>query len=61
MFRIGHLGNMNELMLSAALVGAEMAMIDTGMNITPGSGVGRAAAYWQKTAKVIKTRETLLQ
>lgn len=52
---------MNELMLSAALVGAEMAMIDTGMNITPGSGVGRAAAYWQKTAKVIKTRETLLQ
>ncbi|KAG1661013.1 hypothetical protein FOA52_005328 [Chlamydomonas sp. UWO 241] len=59
-FRIGHLGNMNELMLAGALSGVEMAMIDCGMNITPGSGVGKAIEYWQKTAKVIRTRESLL-
>lgn len=60
-FRIGHLGNMNELMLAGALAGAEMAMIDSGMTIKPGSGVGPAIEYWNKTAKVIKTRESLLQ
>ena len=40
-FRIGHLGNMDELMMCSALSGAEMAMIDSGMKIKPGSGVGR--------------------
>lgn len=60
-FRIGHLGNMNELMLAGALAGAEMAMIDSGMNIKPGSGLGPAIEYWNKTAKVIKTRESLLK
>jgi len=59
-FRIGHLGNMNELMLAGALVGVEMAMIDSGMNITPGSGVSKATEYWQKTTKVIPTRESLV-
>ena len=60
-FRIGHLGNMNELMLAGALCGAEMAMIDSGVKIQPGSGVSKAVDYWQKTAKVIKTRESLVQ
>lgn len=59
-FRIGHLGNMNELMLVAALGGAEMAMRDAGLNITPGSGVGKAIEYWHSTSKVIPTRESLL-
>jgi alanine-glyoxylate transaminase / serine-glyoxylate transaminase / serine-pyruvate transaminase len=59
-FRIGHLGNMDELMLSSALCGAEMAMIDAGIPITPGSGVSKAIDYWQKTSKVIKTRERLM-
>jgi aspartate aminotransferase-like enzyme len=39
-FRIGHLGNMDELMMCSALAGAEMAMRDAGMKIKPGSGVG---------------------
>ena len=39
-FRIGHLGNMDELMLASALAGAEMAMIDAG-----GAGVGSARAW----------------
>jgi alanine-glyoxylate transaminase/serine-glyoxylate transaminase/serine-pyruvate transaminase len=32
-FRIGHLGNMDELMLCSALAGAEMAMIDAGESL----------------------------
>lgn len=60
-FRIGHLGNMDELMMCSALSGAEMAMMDAGIPIKPGSGVGKAIAYWQQTAKVIPTREVLLK
>ena len=47
LFRIGHLGDCNELMLMAALAGAEMAMVDCGVKVAPGSGVAAAAAYWQ--------------
>jgi alanine-glyoxylate transaminase/serine-glyoxylate transaminase/serine-pyruvate transaminase len=48
LFRIGHLGDCNELMLMAALAGSEMAMVDCGMKIAPGSGVAAAADYWQR-------------
>ncbi|PSC68939.1 serine-glyoxylate aminotransferase [Micractinium conductrix] len=60
-FRIGHLGNMDELMLSSALCGAEMSLIDAGVPLTPGSGVARALDYWQKTSAIIPTRESLMQ
>lgn len=60
-FRIGHLGNMNELMLAGALSGAEMAMNDSGMSVKLGSGVGKALEFWHQTSRVIKTRESLLQ
>ena len=43
LFRIGHLGDLNELMLLGAIAGAEMAMLDVGVKIEPGSGVGRGA------------------
>jgi alanine-glyoxylate transaminase/serine-glyoxylate transaminase/serine-pyruvate transaminase len=57
-FRIGHLGNNDELMMCAAISGAEMALIDAGVpGIKPGSGIGAAVDYWQKTAKTIPTRE----
>ena len=56
-FRIGHLGNMDELMLSTALVGAEMAMIDAGIDIQPGSGVKEAIKFWQQTTPIIRKRE----
>jgi len=56
-FRIGHLGNMDELMLCSAISGAEMAMIDAGIKITPGSGIGKAIEHFQKTSSVIRTRE----
>jgi hypothetical protein len=42
-FRIGHLGNMDELMMCSAISGAEMAMIDAGMKIAPGSGISKGA------------------
>ena len=42
-FRIGHLGDLNELMVLSAITGAEMAMRDVGMDIVPGSGVAVAA------------------
>lgn len=57
-FRIGHLGSMDELMVCSALSGTEMALIDSGVNVTPGSGVGRAIEYFQKTSSVIPTRES---
>jgi alanine-glyoxylate transaminase/serine-glyoxylate transaminase/serine-pyruvate transaminase len=46
-FRIGHLGDLNELMLMGALAGAEMAMQDVGIKLVPGSGVGAASNYWR--------------
>jgi alanine-glyoxylate transaminase/serine-glyoxylate transaminase/serine-pyruvate transaminase len=46
-FRIGHLGWLNEIMVSQALAGAEMAMRDSGIMVEPGSGVGAATEYWR--------------
>lgn len=46
-FRIAHIGDLNELMLLGALGGAEMAMLDAGMTIEPGSGVAAAQNYWR--------------
>lgn len=42
LFRIGHLGDLNELMLLGALSGVEMAMRDVGIEIGAGSGVAAA-------------------
>ena len=56
-FRIGHLGNMDEVMLLGALAGTEMALLDAGIKIQPGSGVAEAVKYFQETSSVIPTRE----
>jgi alanine-glyoxylate transaminase/serine-glyoxylate transaminase/serine-pyruvate transaminase len=52
-FRIGHLGDLNELMLMSALAGSEMAMRDIGVQIEPGSGVAAAEEYYRSTAKPV--------
>ncbi|MHA1601127.1 MAG: L-aspartate--glyoxylate aminotransferase BhcA [Alphaproteobacteria bacterium] len=52
-FRIGHLGDLNELMLMSALSGVEMAMRDVGIPIEAGSGVAAAEDYYRHTAKPI--------
>jgi alanine-glyoxylate transaminase/serine-glyoxylate transaminase/serine-pyruvate transaminase len=57
LFRIGHLGDLNELMLLGGLSGAEMAMRDAGIKVTPGSGVAAAEEYWRGTAKPLSKRE----
>ncbi len=58
LFRIGHLGDLNDLMLLGAIAGAEMAMRDVGMKVTPGSGVGAASEYYRTTAKKLPERDT---
>jgi alanine-glyoxylate transaminase/serine-glyoxylate transaminase/serine-pyruvate transaminase len=57
LFRIGHLGDLNELMLLGGIAGAEMAMRDVGMKITPGSGVAAAQEYWRSSAKPLEKRD----
>jgi len=47
LFRIGHLGDMNEVHLLAAIAGAEMAMLDVGIKIESGSGVAAAINYYR--------------
>ncbi len=44
-FRIGHLGWLNELMVLQALAGAEMALQDAGYQVELGSGVAAAQKY----------------
>jgi alanine-glyoxylate transaminase/serine-glyoxylate transaminase/serine-pyruvate transaminase len=52
LFRIGHLGDLNELMLLGAIAGAELAMLDLGVKIEPGSGVAAAQSYWRSHSHV---------
>jgi alanine-glyoxylate transaminase / serine-glyoxylate transaminase / serine-pyruvate transaminase len=56
LFRIGHLGDLNELMLMGAIAGAEMAMLDVGVKVKPGSGVGAASDYWRNNDPVSKKK-----
>src|SRR6266516_1139747 len=56
LFRIGHLGDLNELMLLGAIAGAEMAMRDLGIQVTPGAGVAAAAEYYRSTAAPLPAR-----
>ena len=48
-FRIGHLGDLNELMILSALAGTEMALRDSGIEVAPGSGVGAASEFLRET------------
>jgi alanine-glyoxylate transaminase/serine-glyoxylate transaminase/serine-pyruvate transaminase len=57
LFRIGHLGDLNELMLAGGIAGAEMAMRDVGMKVTPGSGLAAAEEYWRSTAAPLSKGE----
>ncbi len=61
LFRIGHLGDLNELMLLSAVAGAEMAMRDVGIQVTPGSGVAAAAEHYRSTAAPLAARPAVPQ
>lgn len=58
LFRLGHMGDLNELMLLGAIAGAEMAMRDVGIDVELGSGVSAAAEHFRNTAKTIAPAST---
>ncbi|MCQ0987832.1 aminotransferase class V-fold PLP-dependent enzyme [Jiella marina] len=47
-FRIGHLGDLNEVMCLGALASAEISLLDAGAKITPGAGVAAAQTYYRE-------------
>jgi len=49
-FRIGHIGNINEIMMLQALAGCEMALRDVGIPVAAGSGVAAAQEHYRATA-----------
>jgi len=50
-FRIGHVGDMNDVSLLGAIAGVEMAMLDNGFDFKAGSGVAAAIEYYRSTAQ----------
>ncbi len=50
-FRIGHLGWLNEIMVMQSLGGVEMAMRDVGIAFEPGAGVGAAVRRFTEPAE----------
>ncbi len=49
-FRIGHIGDMNDVSMLGAFAGVEMALLDNGYDIAAGSGVAAAIEYYRSTA-----------
>ncbi len=49
-FRIGHIGDMNDVSMLGAIAGVEMALLDNGYDIQPGAGVGAAIEHYRTTA-----------
>jgi alanine-glyoxylate transaminase/serine-glyoxylate transaminase/serine-pyruvate transaminase len=54
-FRIGHLGALDEIMIGGVLFGCEMALRDCGVEVAPGSGSGAAVEYFRATSKASAT------
>jgi alanine-glyoxylate transaminase/serine-glyoxylate transaminase/serine-pyruvate transaminase len=52
-FRIGHLGDLNELMVLSALGTTELALRDQGVPIKAGSGVGAAIEHFHQTGTAL--------
>jgi alanine-glyoxylate transaminase/serine-glyoxylate transaminase/serine-pyruvate transaminase len=48
-FRIGHLGDLNELMVLTALSGVELTLRDQNVPFTVGSGVAAAIEHFHRT------------
>ena len=53
-FRIGHLGWLNEIMVLQALGGVEMAMRDVGIPFASGAGVGAAVDFYTANKQPMK-------
>lgn len=57
LFRIGHLSHMNDVSVCGALAGVEMALLDCGVKIEPGSGVAAAIKYYREHAPSVEEGE----
>jgi alanine-glyoxylate transaminase/serine-glyoxylate transaminase/serine-pyruvate transaminase len=57
LFRIGHLGDLNEITLAAGIAGSEMAMRDVGIKVELGRGVAAAQQYWLETQKPLPPKK----
>jgi len=53
-FRIGHLGWLNDIMVMQALCGVELAMRDVGIPFEPGAGAGAAVCYLSDTVQAMR-------
>lgn len=53
-FRIGHLGWLNEIMILQALGGVELAMTDAGIPFEAGSGVGAAVRHLSQAGEAMR-------
>lgn len=53
-FRIGHLGYMDEGLALTALSLAELAMLDAGVELAPGSGVGAAVSSYSRDGSELR-------
>lgn len=53
-FRIGHLGWLNEIMVMQALCGVELAMRDVGIPFESGTGAGAAVRYLCDTGQALR-------
>ncbi len=53
-FRIGHVGDLNELMILGALAGVEMALGDAGIPVALGSGVAAAQQWYRSSAPPVR-------
>jgi alanine-glyoxylate transaminase / serine-glyoxylate transaminase / serine-pyruvate transaminase len=52
-FRIGHLGDLNEVMCLAALASAEMSLADAGAKVELGAGVAAAQDYYRTALEAV--------
>jgi alanine-glyoxylate transaminase/serine-glyoxylate transaminase/serine-pyruvate transaminase len=59
-FRIGHLGDLNEVSCLAALAAAEMSLADAGATVELGAGVAAAQAYYRATHPALDAELTSL-
>jgi alanine-glyoxylate transaminase/serine-glyoxylate transaminase/serine-pyruvate transaminase len=53
-FRIGHLGDLNEVMCLAALSSAEMSLADAGAKVELGAGVAAAQEYYRSATAALE-------
>ncbi|CAM6103840.1 unnamed protein product [Calypogeia fissa] len=55
-FRIGHLGSLNELELLGAIAGVELVLVECEVDVKLGSGVAAASAHLLKSTPLIASR-----